>query len=243
MMNQDLTPLHSAPEDLDEARAVGLETHILGPPGTGKTDYLKRQVRLAVDRFGPISVLVMSHTKAATRVLAGRDLPIPPSHLGTLHSVCFHALGCPAIAEGQIASWNRTHPALRLSPRNHSLTVLDELPVEFATRTSADRLYAELSILRARMIPPDPWPLRVQRFAVPWKEWQRSLGLVDFTDLLELALARCPAAPGNPAVIVVDEGQDLSRLQLAVVRQWGRSRQTSPHRPGRRSDDSGVCRR
>jgi superfamily I DNA/RNA helicase len=73
------------------------------------------------------------------------------------------------------------------------------------------------------LIRPDRWPPRVQRFARPWGEWKQALHLVDFTDLLELALARCPTAPGNPAVIVVDEGQDLSRLQLAVVRQWGMS--------------------
>jgi superfamily I DNA/RNA helicase len=197
------------------------EEHIWGPPGTGKTEYLRRQIHVAVNKFGPAAVLVISHTKAATRVLADRRLPITPNHLGTLHSVCFHALGCPAIAEAKITLWNQTHPALRLSPHGNRLKELEEAPDEFPMRTTADELYAELSILRARMMRPKHCPSRVHRFAQPWEEWKRSLRLLDFTDLLELALERCPNAPGNPTVIVVDEAQDLSRLQLAVVRQWG----------------------
>ena len=33
--------------------------------------------------------------------LAGRDLPVEPDRVGTLHSHCYHALGAPQIAEAQ----------------------------------------------------------------------------------------------------------------------------------------------
>jgi superfamily I DNA/RNA helicase len=139
--------------------------------------------------------------------------------------VCFHALGCPKVAEGEIADWNKAHPALRLSRGRYNPKQLEEALEEFPTRTVADQLYSELSILRARLTPPGLWPARVQRFAQPWEEWKHAGRMLDFTDLLERALAEWPVAPGNPAVIVVDEGQDLSRLQLAIVRQWGASAQ------------------
>ena len=70
--------------DVDEALgAIGERDHsvtgeyrIFGPPGTGKTTNLTRQIRRAVDRFGKDSVLVTSFSRAAAAELAGRDLPL-----------------------------------------------------------------------------------------------------------------------------------------------------------------------
>ena len=55
---------------------VTSEYRLFGPPGTGKTTNLTRQIRRAVDSFGPDSVLVTSFSRAAAAELAGRDLPI-----------------------------------------------------------------------------------------------------------------------------------------------------------------------
>ena len=45
---------------------------------------------------------------------------------------------------------------------------------------------------------------------------------IDFTDLLEVAVRDLKVAPGDPSVIFVDEAQDLSPLQLKLLRQWGK---------------------
>ena len=82
--------------DVDEALgAIGERDHsitgeyrIFGPPGTGKTTNLTRQIRRAVDRFGKDSVLVTSFPRAAAAELAGRDLPLSSDRVGTLHSHC-----------------------------------------------------------------------------------------------------------------------------------------------------------
>ena len=79
--------------------SVTSEYRIFGPPGTGKTTNLTRQIRRAVERFGPSSVLVTSFSRAAAAELAGRDLPVDEDRVGTLHSICYHALGTPRIAE------------------------------------------------------------------------------------------------------------------------------------------------
>jgi len=71
------------------------EYRIFGPPGTGKTTNLSRQIRRAAERYGPESVLVTSFSRTAAAELAGRDLPISPDRIGTLHS---HWLPRPRIA-------------------------------------------------------------------------------------------------------------------------------------------------
>ena len=53
--------------------SVTAEYRIFGPPGTGKTTNLTRQIRHAVDRFGDSSVLVTSFSKATAAELIGRD--------------------------------------------------------------------------------------------------------------------------------------------------------------------------
>jgi len=100
----------------EQDHSVTAEYRIFGPPGTGKTTNLSRQIRRAVERFGPDSVLVTSFSKAAAAELAGRDLPISTDRIGTLHSHCYHALGAPAIAEANVEEWNRENPHLAISP-------------------------------------------------------------------------------------------------------------------------------
>ena len=95
---------------------VTAEYRIFGPPGTGKTTSLTRQVHRAVERFGPDSVLLTSFSRAAAAELSGRDLPVSPDRVGTLHSHCWHALGGPEIAEANVDEWNRDHPDLAITP-------------------------------------------------------------------------------------------------------------------------------
>jgi len=44
--------------------------------------------------------------------------------------------------------------------------------------------------------------------------------LLDFCDLIETSLRDVSTAPHRPAVIVVDEAQDLNRMQLTLTRRW-----------------------
>ena len=195
------------------------ETHVWGPPGCGKTTYNARQVHLAARKFGDDKVLVTSYTKAAALTLASRILSIPEQNLGTLHSICFRALDHPDLAECHLDMWNKEHPEFRLSLRTEDLENVVE--PEFTMHTTADELYGQLNILRARMQPPDRRPPSVGRFESVWDPWKQAHGFMDFTDLLENGLRDFKSAPGDPSVIIVDEAQDLTRLQLALVRQWG----------------------
>jgi superfamily I DNA/RNA helicase len=204
--------------------SVTSEYRIFGPPGTGKTTNLTRQIRRAVERFGQDSVLVTSFSRTAAAELAGRDLPLSPDRIGTLHSHCFHALGCPAIAECNVDDWNKDNPHLQITPKKKQ----GRLDGEEATdddgaerEKSGDDYLEQLNRWRGMMVPPGGWPAVVREFAVKWQQYKDAHGLLDFCDLIDVALRDVPLAPKNPSVIFADEAQDLNRMQLRLIRKWG----------------------
>jgi len=190
---------------------------VWGPPGTGKTTYVSEQIKKAVAEYGKDYVLVMSFTRAAAEELEGRDLELPKGRVGTLHAHCYRALGKPEIAETKIAEWNKENPTLKLTLNGSDV---DEFEPEMAGGTHGDRQYARLQLLRAKMIEKPKWPVEVQSFSNAWTRWKQATNRIDFTDMIEMALTEVLVPPGSPDVIVVDEAQDFTRLQLSVVKQW-----------------------
>jgi len=204
--------------------SVTSEYRIFGPPGTGKTTNLSRQIRRAVDRYGPGSVLVTSFSRTAAAELTGRDLPIDTDRIGTLHSHCYHALGAPVIAESCVEEWNRENPRLALTPaKKQSKLDGEEASSEDGTELAkdGDEILQQLSRFRGLMIPQKGWPLTLRQFEEKWTRYKHALNLLDFTDLIERCLNDVAVAPKAPAVIFADEAQDLNRMQLTLIRKWG----------------------
>lgn len=213
------TPYYTV--DPEHSGEVGREVWVLGPPGTGKTTFLTGSVRNTALQRGPTNVLVGSFTVAAASELQGRGLPLPKSQIGTLHSLAYRCLDRPPVADEQIGEWNTEHPALPLTVRG-KLNVDDGQPVEASGgATEADQLAAQLDALRARDTPRDLWPLDVRAFEKRWTEWKRANGLIDFTDMIDLAVQNVEIAPGNPDVGFFDEVQDFTPLEMRLVRKWG----------------------
>ena len=185
---------------------------VIGPPGTGKTRYVARQVELAV-KAGE-NPIVVSLTKAAAEEAAGRGLLLPRGSVSTLHSQAYRALGANmeiADTAKHLKRWNEANPNFTLSASR----AVDE--DNAAVDAAGEDLLMTYQISRARMQPVTSVPARVQRFAARWEAWKQSEGLLDFTDLIEQCLESIPAAPGNPTTIFADEAQDMSRLEMALV--------------------------
>lgn len=206
------------------------EHHCYGGPGAGKTRWLQRQARIAIERgHSPDDLLFCSYTRAAAETLRGRDLPIKNERqIGTLHSLCYHALDRPNIAENYITSSDNEHirPWNQWSPPGYELSVsgvsVDEVTGEHIQGgREGDPLFASMERHRAMMVPRDQWPIRIQRFAQYWDDWCNIYNLTSFTGMIEQGLERLDSAPGNPAVGFFDEAQDFSRLQISLVKKWG----------------------
>ena len=194
------------------------EHRVIGPPGCGKTTWLSQQVRAAMDRSR--KPLIVSLSRAAALEVADRDLPIQPEELGTLHSYCYRQLGQPAIAEGRLKDWNERYPEMRLAGKQKALDEAGESPLE--QQNGGDIALSAYNAWRARGRPGE-FPPRFQLFVNRWEQWKKDEDLKDFTDLVEICRRDYPRAPSNPAVIFVDEAQDLDQLQMSLLRQWGQA--------------------
>jgi DNA helicase-2/ATP-dependent DNA helicase PcrA len=204
--------------------AITSEYRIFGPPGTGKTTNLGRQVTRAVEKYGADAVLVTSFSRTSAAELAGRDLPISSNHIGTLHSHCFHALGEPPIAEANVGEWNRKNPHLAITPAKKYGTLNGENTAEDENGENArggDSVLQELNRLRGLMIDQNLWPANIRDFERKWSHYKRGFGLFDFCDLIHTCLRDFTVAPNSPSVILADEVQDLNAMQLQLIRKWG----------------------
>jgi DNA helicase-2/ATP-dependent DNA helicase PcrA len=210
--------------------SITSEYRIFGPPGTGKTTTIAAQVPRAIERYGPNSVLITSFSRTAAAELADRFLPIHPDQIGTLHSHCFHALTKPRIAEAHVSEWNRLNPGLAITPAKGRNRLDGEEGIE-DQRDQPDRggdaLLQALNRFRGSLVDRNLWPATVRNFEHQWTRYKRALNLLDFCDLIEICVHDFAAAPGNPAVIFVDEAQDLNPMQLALIRRWGESAEYS----------------
>lgn len=164
--------------------------------------------------------MVASFTRAAATELAGRDLPINREHLGTLHALCYHALGSPPLIQRAecINEWNKQHPAMQLSVACDSV---DDLMVEPSYAKQGDQVFNDY--MRLRALRATVYPGIIQEFDLAWRAFKADANSIDFTDMIELALRNTDKAPGAPTIGFFDEVQDFSRLELDLVRHWARN--------------------
>lgn len=201
---------------------MGKEYRGFGPPGTGKTTWLSRQIENAVHKHGSENILVASFTKAAAAELTGRNLPIDEEQIGTLHAHCYRMMNYPRIAETYINHWNEYAPQYQMSIEKSKAEIDDPSEME-ATSTDADELYLKYQTLRAKMIDRKLWPTSVLLFAKKWEYWKKyEMEVVDFTDMIEYGLNH-EIPPRFATIGFFDEVQDFTPLELALVRKWAES--------------------
>ena len=190
---------------------------------SGKTTTLSKAVENAASQVGGENLIISSFTRAAAQELVSRDLPVPDQNIGTLHSLCYRALGTPPLAEKYIKQFNEEYPRCALSAKQH-IDIDDEGQDsphdDNNTIGDSDAWFQEYNINRAKMLPEEKWSPQATFFARNWEEWKEANGYVDFTDMISICLRDAPYPPGAPLIGIFDEAQDFTPLQLELVRSW-----------------------
>jgi len=219
------------------------ESHIVhlvfGPPGTGKTRYLTTKVREIVAQHGPDSLVVASFSVTAAQEIASRGLGLPARAVGTLHSLAYRSIGHdasvaldPDVLKGWNAEvgqeWKITADTRRKAPQ--SATEGGAQNTDAGTASTGDELLAAFDRARSTFTDPADYDPQLAVFAKAWEDWKSRAGALDFTDMIELAWRQAcengTAAPGNPMVLVVDEGQDMTPLETELALEWGKRAQS-----------------
>ena len=89
--------------------------------------------------------------------------------------------------------------------------------------TAGDGLKLEYTRLRTMGVSPNAvdWQrVSLRGFAKRWQDWKTQNHYVDFVDLLDQAYAEIDTAPGEPAVILGDEWQDVGNLEHKLIMKW-----------------------
>ena len=202
-----------------------------GPPGTGlrKTRFLSDQAARAADTHGPDSVAIASLTRAAAHEIASRTI-LDPDQVGTLHAHCYRALNKPALAETPegIRAFNEAHPALKLPFGTDQLEDAGQDPADDpADDPGAGRLHQAIMLRRARLQPPGTWTPPERDYHRTWTDWKRQTRRLDFADLIDQALKEIPAHPAGAQALLIDEAQDCSAAELALIQSWARHTKTT----------------
>lgn len=191
---------------------------IYGPPGTGKTTELVRLINDTLERNGGRGVVFLSHTKVAAREAVARGAcKLPDEHAMTLHSLCFKSSN---LQRSQVV----TRPKLVQFGDEIGMPITGESVESERDLTDADFMMAIYDLARNRMQNPQeayeesdrPGTLEQFKYLVrSYESWKQNTGLIDFVDMLSLGLQVKRLPPYR--AFFIDEAQDLSNLQWAVV--------------------------
>lgn len=218
--------------------ARGQVERIYGPPGTGKSTTLTHLIKNLVAEHGPESVMVTSFTVTAAKSLAamgrGREddpsavrTGLPDRQVGTLHAMAYRSLGHVDVALDPkiLSDWNGRVPARwRITPDARRSQPTELGGDGTGGGDSGDELLATLDLGRSQFMPLASMPDEVRRFGEAWGKWKRETESIDYSDMIFMALQRAidgERAPSNPQVLICDETQDMTPLEIALVLAWG----------------------
>lgn len=202
---------------------------LFGPPGTGKTrtllNYMEQELERGVrpDRLAYLTFTVKARAEATERATTRfnrtvADLPF----FRTLHSIAYRELGMTK--SSLVANARDLDDFGELAGVEFTGKRVDDADMGLPQPSGGalgDRLlhfdhwrrHNFMTVEQALRVWPDDLDLyEARRFAQVYASWKENECLYDFTDLLERSTAPLPVD-----VIIVDEAQDLSELQWAVL--------------------------
>ena len=199
---------------------------LLGPPGTGKTTALLTIVRQLIDDgWQPSDFAIVSFTRAAVGEIRDRLREKVARHewdgVGTLHSKAARAMGAGNFMDHK--NWAEFNKLARYDLTPERDADRDANP-EGSAATDDDRVRMVYGYARNRMISMEQAhaecqtvvPLdRLITFAERLEQYKAEMEVIDFTDVIDDA--RAAGVEFHRPIVIVDEAQDLSPLQIAFL--------------------------
>jgi DNA helicase-2/ATP-dependent DNA helicase PcrA len=191
---------------------------IYGPPGTGKTTELLRRVQHVRDSgVQSERIAFVSFTRAAASEALSRLGIKRSNNVSTIHAMAFRHLG---LKQAQVVDSAK----LREFSNIVGIPIIGKSPEDDEERADGDFYLDLLNYARSTFTPPAQAYDYSERpgtrsefdlFVRSYSDWKRTYGYYDFTDMLDRA-AQGGVRP-DAEVLFVDEAQDLSPLQWAVI--------------------------
>lgn len=193
---------------------------IFGPPGTGKSTEVIRRFKALLEKGIPAERIgLVSFTKAAAKELAHR-IGVDSPNIATIHSYCYRLLN---ISQQQVVGWSH----LKEFEKIVGIEIRGDNPDDNEELCEGDHYLTIYGLAHARMKTyEETYASVIDKvgsrekfiyFAKTYDNWKNNFGYIDFSDMLGNALD--VDAP-DLDFLFVDEAQDLSPLQWAVIRHW-----------------------
>lgn len=204
-----------------------------GPPGTGKTTYIVDFVSSLINqgKVDPLKVYALSFSRAARESLIKKfrykGIYIKEDNIRTLHSFAYKELGLSMdkcdLTDIEIFF---TENGLSLTSNN---TYEDVDETIFGEEVLGDKIYHLINLRRLHMgdndwiydyahLLPYQWdPTRFNRFFNEFLGFLKKSEVYDYTRMLEVLLSKKITLSGE--VLIVDEAQDLSLLQMEIIKK------------------------
>lgn len=213
-------------------------TKIFGPPGTGKTTrllaILEDELASGTDprRIAYVTFSVAARLEAKTRVM--KKFPLIPAealhYFKTIHGICYAEIGMHKNNVMQLEDYLKFAKAcpIEFSDSFTDNFDIDGMPFGWVT-SPGNQIMNIRQVAAARRLDPfsdevirKDWPRDIKRKEVAhvldlYAKYKSDESKFDFVDMLLMY-----EKSGDPLaidVIIVDEAQDLSRLQWALVRK------------------------
>ncbi len=217
------------PEQRRAAEAVRGPVCILAGAGSGKTTTITRRIaqQVAVGAFAPNQIMAVTFTDKAAGELKAR---LAALGVHGVRASTFHSAALRQLRHFAPEAVGRILPTKALSLRQ----IANSLPAPFKFRPAGD-LATEIEWAKNRRISPERYDRRdppipgdlMQRVYYEYERRKQAEGLVDFEDLLELAVQLFETNDearetfrAQYRAFTVDEVQDVNLLQQSLLDLW-----------------------